>query len=74
MTSLVVAGLAYLEVYVPPHEAAAPGQERFVDGIGLGLGGALNTASVAKFNSDRSIEDYVEKVWQLKRCVVAVKP
>ena len=34
----------------------------------------LNTASVAKFNSDRSIEDYVEKVWQLKRCVVAVKP
>lgn len=47
MTSLVVAGLAYLEVYVPPHEAVAPGQERFVDGIGLGLGGALNTASVA---------------------------
>ncbi|MCC6069351.1 carbohydrate kinase family protein [Massilia sp. GCM10020059] len=47
MTSLVVAGLAYLEVYVPPHDAAPPGQERFVDGIALGLGGALNTASVA---------------------------
>lgn len=47
MTSLVVAGLAYLEVYVPPHAPAPPGQERFVDGIALGLGGALNTASVA---------------------------
>ena len=47
MTSLVVAGLAYLEVYVPPHEAVPPGQERFVEGIALGLGGALNTASVA---------------------------
>lgn len=47
MMQLVVAGLAYLEVYVPPHEAAAPGQERFIEGIALGLGGALNTASVA---------------------------
>jgi starch phosphorylase len=34
----------------------------------------LNTASVAKFNSDRSIEDYVERVWQLERCNVSVKP
>lgn len=47
MMPLVVAGLAYLEVYVPPHAPVAPGHERFIDGIGLGLGGALNTASVA---------------------------
>lgn len=47
MTTLVVAGFAYLEVYVPPHPPVPTGQERFVDGIALGLGGALNTASVA---------------------------
>lgn len=30
----------------------------------------LNTASVGKFTSDRSIEDYVEKVWQLEKCTI----
>ena len=47
MTDLVVIGMAYLEVFVPPHVRPAPGQELFVDGIELGLGGALNTATVA---------------------------
>lgn len=27
----------------------------------------INAASVGKFNSDRSIEDYVEKIWKLER-------
>lgn len=44
---LVVAGLAYFEVFVPMHAAPKPGEEVFVEGIELGLGGALNTASVA---------------------------
>ncbi len=47
MTDLVVVGMAYFEVFVPPHVRPAPGQELFVDRIELGLGGALNTASVA---------------------------
>jgi sugar/nucleoside kinase (ribokinase family) len=47
MTDLVVIGMAYFEVFVPPHVRPAPGQELFVEGIALGLGGALNTATVA---------------------------
>lgn len=47
MTDLVVVGLAYFEVFVPPHVRPAPGEELFVDGIQLALGGALNTATVA---------------------------
>jgi sugar/nucleoside kinase (ribokinase family) len=46
-TDLLVVGMAYFEVFVPPHVRPAPGEEMFVDGIALGLGGALNTASVA---------------------------
>ncbi len=47
MTDLVVVGMAYFEVFVPPHVHPRPGEEVFVEGIQLGLGGALNTATVA---------------------------
>jgi sugar/nucleoside kinase (ribokinase family) len=47
MIDLVVAGMAYLDVFVPPHRRPSAGEERFVDGIALGMGGAFNTASVA---------------------------
>lgn len=47
MTDLLVVGMAYFEVFVPPHVRPAPGEEVFVDGIQLALGGALNTATVA---------------------------
>lgn len=46
MSDLLVAGLAYLEVFAPPG-CPPPGQEQFVDEIGVNLGGALNAASVA---------------------------
>ncbi|MFM9438133.1 ribokinase [Janthinobacterium sp. CG_23.3] len=44
---LLVAGLAYFEVHVPAGAPPQPGEERFVSTIGLGFGGALNSASVA---------------------------
>ena len=44
---LCVAGLVYFEVFVPGARMPAPGEEAFVEGIRMGLGGALNTASVA---------------------------
>jgi sugar/nucleoside kinase (ribokinase family) len=44
---LCVAGLVYFEVFVPTLRLPAAGEEAFVDSIQLGLGGALNTASVA---------------------------
>lgn len=47
MTDLVVVGMAYFEVFVPLHVRPAPGEELFVEGIQLALGGALNTATVA---------------------------
>jgi ribokinase len=47
MSDLVVVGMAYFEVFVPPHVRPAPGEELFIEGIELALGGALNTATVA---------------------------
>jgi sugar/nucleoside kinase (ribokinase family) len=45
--ALCVAGLAYFEAHLPSELAFVAGRERFVDGISLTVGGALNTASVA---------------------------
>ena len=55
MTDLVVVGMAYFEVFVPPHVRPRPGEELFVDGIALGLGGALNTATVAAAGEGRVV-------------------
>ena len=46
-TDLVVVGMAYFEVFVPPHRRPPAGEELFVDGMQLALGGALNSATVA---------------------------
>ncbi|HEU4846213.1 MAG TPA: carbohydrate kinase family protein [Burkholderiaceae bacterium] len=47
MSELLVAGMAYLDLFVPWTLAPPPGQEVFVDDIGIMLGGATNSASVA---------------------------
>jgi sugar/nucleoside kinase (ribokinase family) len=46
-TDLVVVGMAYFEVFVPPHQHPPAGEELFVEGMQLALGGALNSATVA---------------------------
>jgi sugar/nucleoside kinase (ribokinase family) len=49
MPTLTVVGPIFFEVFVPPAGVrAAPGEERYVDRIPVGLGGALNGASVAR--------------------------
>ena len=30
----------------------------------------INSATMGKFNSDRSIQDYVDRIWKLKSCSV----
>ncbi|MDQ1816955.1 carbohydrate kinase family protein [Massilia sp. CCM 9210] len=47
MSELLVAGMAYLDIFVPPSAPPAPGTEVFVDAIALRFGGAVNSASVA---------------------------
>ena len=48
LPDLTVVGPAFFEVFVPPPDARpVPGEERYVDRIPVGLGGALNAASVA---------------------------
>lgn len=49
MATLTVVGPIFFEVFLPPPEVrSAPGEERYVDRIPVGLGGALNAASVAR--------------------------
>ncbi len=47
MSELLVAGMAYLDVFVPRVAPPPPGEEVFVEAIRLGFGGAANSASVA---------------------------
>jgi ribokinase len=46
VSELLVAGMAYLDIFVPRVAPPDAGQELFVDAINLGFGGAANSASV----------------------------
>ena len=59
--------LADFETYVKAHEKV---DQWYRDKAGWAKKAMLNTALVGKFTSDRSIEDYVSRVWQLEKCAV----
>lgn len=53
---LLVVGFVYLEIFLPAEAPPpAPGQEVFVNDLRLGVGGALNAASVARALGTRTV-------------------
>ena len=59
--------LADFQSYVKAHEKV---DGWYRDQAGWAKKAILNTALMGKFTSDRSIEDYVEKVWKLEACKI----
>ncbi|GAA5214638.1 glycogen/starch/alpha-glucan phosphorylase [Corallincola platygyrae] len=59
--------LADFESYSDAHKRA---DTRFRDKAGWARSMIINTATMGKFNSDRSMEDYVRDIWKLTKCPV----
>ncbi|GGA73237.1 alpha-1,4 glucan phosphorylase [Neiella marina] len=59
--------LADFESYSEAHKRA---NEMYKDQKAWAKSAILNTAQMGKFTSDRSIEDYVDRIWSLKKCDV----
>ena len=62
--------LADFASYVKAHERA---QELYKDQRAWARAAIINSASMGKFSSDRSIQDYVEQVWNIKSIDVVSK-
>jgi starch phosphorylase len=59
--------LADYESYSDAHKRA---DARYRDKAGWARSMIINTATMGKFNSDRSMEDYVRDIWKLTKCPV----
>ena len=59
--------LADFEAY---SDAQSKADAAYKDAKGWAKMAILNTARMGKFTSDRSIKDYVEKIWKLEACNV----
>lgn len=57
--------LADFESYSEAHKVV---DQKYRDTKGWAKSAILNTAYMGKFNSDRSIQDYVDRIWKLKSC------
>lgn len=57
--------LADFESYSEAHKEI---DAKYRDTKGWAKSAILNTAYMGKFNSDRSIQDYVDRIWKLKSC------
>ncbi|MDA8621510.1 glycogen/starch/alpha-glucan family phosphorylase, partial [Psychrosphaera sp.] len=61
--------LADFDGYSKAHEQI---NAKYIDKQGWAKSAILNTAYMGKFNSDRSIQDYVDRIWKLKSYPVKV--
>lgn len=68
---ILVVGPAFFEAFVPVGVTPVPGAELFVESIGLGLGGALNSATVAAALGSRTGFMYPATSWIVDQAVVA---
>lgn len=59
--------LADFASYSDAHERV---DAKYKDTKGWAKSAILNTAYMGKFNSDRSIQDYVDRIWKLETCSV----
>jgi starch phosphorylase len=59
--------LADFESYVDAQQRA---DKAYCDKSGWAKKEILNTARMGKFTSDRSIKDYLRKIWRLEACLV----